>query len=137
MRESDQTTTLPQQFAQDSDALDTAQVTQPLTPSSGSETSGVDFFLSHYQATGGDQVMALELRLEQLGFVCWLDQKAASITKESMGLGVQSARVFLLFLSQGVLSRPFVLFEIKAALEQTKHIMLMHETDSRHGKPPG
>ena len=36
-----------------------------------------DFFLSHYQATGGDQVMTLELRLSHMGFVCWLDQKAS------------------------------------------------------------
>ena len=27
-----------------------------------------DFFLSHYQATGGDQVMSLELRLSVTGF---------------------------------------------------------------------
>ena len=94
----------------------------------------VDFFLSHYQATGGDQVMTLELRLEQLGFVCWLDQKAVSITKDSMEAGVKSARVFLIFLSRGVLSRPFCLFEIKTALVATKQIMLMHETDSRHGQ---
>ena len=36
-----------------------------------------DFFLSHYQATGGDQVMTLELRLSHMGFVCWLDQKVS------------------------------------------------------------
>ena len=88
-----------------------------------------DFFLSHYQATGGDQVMTLELRLSNMGYECWLDQKADSITKESMRAGVADSRVFLLFLSQGVLERPFCLFEIATAMEMSKNIMLMHETD--------
>ena len=69
-----------------------------------------DFFLSHFQATGGDQVMALELRLSVMGFDCWLDQNAHTITKESMAAGVTSSTVFLLFLSKGVLSRPFCIF---------------------------
>jgi hypothetical protein len=29
------------------------------------------FFLSHYQATGGDQTNAIYLELRQLGFACW------------------------------------------------------------------
>ena len=90
-----------------------------------------DFFLSHYQATGGDQVMSLELRLTSMGYTCWLDQKAATITKESMQTGVSESRVFLLFLSEGVLTRPFCLFEIETAMTMQKK-MLMHETDSRH-----
>ena len=39
-----------------------------------------DFFLSHYQATGGDQVATLELRLQQKGFSCWVVQMAEEIT---------------------------------------------------------
>ena len=92
-----------------------------------------DFFLSHYQATGGDQVMALELKLSGMGYNCWLDQNAATITKDAMQAGVRSSRIFLLFLSAGVLTRPFCLFEIQTALGFQKRIMLMHETDSRHG----
>ena len=80
------------------------------------------------------QVMTLELRLSAMGFDCWLDQNAAKITKESMKLGVASSRVFLIFLSEGVLTRPFCLFEIETALEMKKPVTLMHETDGRHGK---
>ena len=69
-----------------------------------------------------------------MGFDCWLDQNAATITKESMKLGVASSQVFLIFLSEGVLTRPFCLFEIETALEMKKPLMLMHETDRRHGK---
>ena len=102
-----------------------------------------DFFLSHYQSTGGDQVMTLELRLSAMGFHCWLDQNAATITKESMKVGVKDSKVlvkyvsriactkvFLLFLSQGVLTRPFCLFEIQTAMGEQKALMLMHETDA-------
>ena len=78
--------------------------------------------------------MTLELRLTSMGFNCWLDQNAAKITKESMKLGVASSRVFLIFLSEGVLTRPFCLFEIETALEMKKSLTLMHETDGRHGK---
>jgi hypothetical protein len=38
-----------------------------------------------------------------------------------------------LFLSQGVLTRPFCLFEIKTAMQRSKKMVLMHETDARHG----
>ena len=54
--------------------------------------------------------MTLELRLSAMGFDCWYDQKATTITKESMAAGVVSATVFLLLLSKGVLTRPFCLF---------------------------
>ena len=81
--------------------------------------------------------MTLELRLTSMGFNCWLDQNAAKITKESMKLGVASSRVFLIFLSEGVLTRPFCLFEIETALEMKKPLTLMHETDGRHGKALG
>ena len=77
--------------------------------------------------------MALELRLSSMGYRCWLDQKAETITKESMQAGVEASKVFLLFLSRGVLSRPFCLFEIRTALTGQKKILLMHETDERHG----
>ena len=77
--------------------------------------------------------MTLELRLEALGFDCWLDQKADVINKASMAAGVQNSEVFLLFLSEGVLSRPFCIFEIETALSLGKKIVLMHETDGRHG----
>ena len=77
--------------------------------------------------------MTLELRLSAIGFECWLDQTAKSITKESMRDGVEASKVFLLFLSRDVLTRPFCVYEIKTALTLQKRVMLMHETDGRHG----
>ena len=40
---------------------------------------------------------------------------------------------FLLFLSRGVLTRPFCIFEIKTAMQRSKKMVLLHETDDRHG----
>ena len=41
------------------------------------------FFLSHYQATGGDQVDSLCAQLEKRGFRCWYDNKMKQLTKDS------------------------------------------------------
>ena len=65
------------------------------------------FFLSHCQSTGGDQTNAIYLELRQLGFACWYDNRADDLTKEGMRQGIVHAAAFLLFLSKGVLDRPF------------------------------
>ena len=58
-------------------------------------TAWYHFFWSHYQSTGGDQVMPLELQLSGMGFECWLDQKASTITKASMEAGVDASHVLI------------------------------------------
>ena len=63
---------------------------------------------SHFQATGSDQVATLELELQRLGFRSWYDNKASDLTKAGMKDGVSKTGCFLLFLSTGVLARPFV-----------------------------
>ena len=73
----------------------------------------------------------MELQLSRMGFECWLDQNATTITKESMRAGIVASRVFLLFLSQGVLSRPFCIFEAETAMALQKKMVLVHETDAR------
>jgi hypothetical protein len=88
------------------------------------------FFLSHCQATGGDQTNAIYLELQQLGFSCWYkplksacslffsicfcsppshryDNRATDLTKDGMRHGIEGAAAFLLFLSEGTLDRPF------------------------------
>jgi hypothetical protein len=69
--------------------------------------SHTHFFLSHCQSTGGDQVNAIYLELQKLGFICWYDNRATDLTKEGMSKGIVHAAAFLLFLSKGVLERPF------------------------------
>ena len=57
----------------------------------------------------------------------------ASLTKSDMEVGVQASAKFLLFLSEGVLSREYVQFEVRTALDAEKQVLLLHEADARHG----
>ena len=50
-----------------------------------------------------------------------------------MRRGIQQAAAFLLFLSEGVLERPFCQFEIREAMALKKPMMLIHESDPRFG----
>jgi hypothetical protein len=45
--------------------------------------------------------------MERLGFAVWYDNRASDLTKEGMREGIVQAAAFLLFLSDGVLERPF------------------------------
>ena len=65
------------------------------------------FFLSHCQSTGGDQTNAIYLELRQLGFACWYDNRADDLTKEGMRQGIVNSGAFIVFLSAGILARPF------------------------------
>ena len=53
------------------------------------------------------QVDALQQELERRGFSCWYDNKMQNLTKEAMAEGVRESSFVILFLSQGVLERPF------------------------------
>ena len=92
------------------------------------------FFLSHYQQTGGDQCAVLSSKLKEKGLKVWYDNEMKKLTAEGMKDGVCHAAVFVLFMSKGVFSRPFVQLEIKEALRVGKPILLLHEIDERHGK---
>ena len=48
--------------------------------------------------------------------------------------GVERSENFVLFLSAGVESRPFVHLELRHALALKKKVILVHEEDERHGK---
>ena len=56
------------------------------------------------------------------------------LTTEAMGKGVAQSDIFLLFLSAGVLSRPFVQYELRQAKSLNKRIVTVYETDERHGR---
>jgi hypothetical protein len=107
--------------------------------------------------SGGNQANAIYLEMERLGFAVWYDNRASDLTKEGMREGIVQAAAFLLFLSDGVLERPFcesvlcrynmVLpnrfcvepvttvgqFEIREALALKKPMVLVHESDPRFG----
>ena len=56
----------------------------------------------------------------------WYDNRADDLTKEGMLKGIKRAAAFVLFLSQGVLERPYCQLEIRHALELNKPIVLLH-----------
>eukprot|EP00935_MAST-01C_sp_MAST-1C-sp1_P000028 g28.t1 len=79
--------------------------------------------------------LAIYLELERMGFSVWYDNRADDLTKEGMRRGIINSGAFILFLSAGVLSRPFCgcQFEIRTAIAHKKTIVLIHESDARHG----
>merc|ERR1719262_1912214 len=111
-----------------------------MLPASGAKRKGRElppgcefhFFLSHYQASGGDQVDALQQELERRAFRCWYDNKMERLTKDAMAEGVQQSAFLILFLSEGVLTRPYVQFELEEAKKTGKQVLLVHEQDPRH-----
>ena len=59
---------------------------------------------------------AIYLELERMGFKVWYDNRADDLTKEGMLKGIEEASAFVLFLSEGVLQRPYCQMEIRHAL---------------------
>ena len=66
------------------------------------ETEKWHFFLSHCQATGGNQANVLCLELQKRGYKVWYDNTMTLINKNGMCDGVRGSAVFLLFMSEGV-----------------------------------
>ena len=64
--------------------------------------------------------------LERMGFKAWYDNRADDLTKEGMLKGIEEAAAFVLFLSPGVLQRPYCQMEIRHALALGKRIVLIH-----------
>ena len=87
------------------------------------------FFLSQHQAEAADVAAVLDLQMKIRGYKCWYDQDTMHITTMGMLDGIRSSAVFLLILTKGVMKRPFVLFELRAAIHLGKPIQLLHEAD--------
>lgn len=65
----------------------------------------------------------------------WLDQDERSKSEEGMMAGVEHSQFFVLFLSQSVFARFYCKKEIRLALKLGKRLVLVRETDTRHGAP--
>ena len=61
-----------------------------------------------------------------MGFKAWYDNRASDLTKEGMLKGIEQAAAFVLFLSTGVLERPYCQMEIRHALALKKPMVLLH-----------
>ena len=65
----------------------------------------------------------------------WYDNRADDLTKEGMLKGIEQAAAFVLFLSQGVLERPYCQLEIRHAMALKKPVVLLHG-ESEHQMSP-
>ena len=72
------------------------------------------------------QANAIYLELTIRGFKAWYDNRADDLTKEGMLKGIEEAAAFVLFLSPGVLQRPYCQMEIRHALALGKPVVLLH-----------
>eukprot|EP00808_Paulinella_micropora_P009384 g54729.t1 len=97
----------------------------------GSQRMKKHVFISHMQAEASGDVGTLALLLEMHGASVWRDMSAKDLTEEGMRQGVADCDVFILFLTNAVLSRPFCLKEISWALEFGKPFVVVLETDVR------
>jgi WD40 repeat protein len=105
-------------------AARTAALVAQYAAASSAADRGLPFcaFLSHAQATAGDEALVLREALASLGARAWYDQDNEP-TLEGMRRGVASAGVFVLVLSAGALARTAVRLEARAALEREKPIV--------------
>jgi hypothetical protein len=62
-----------------------------------------------------------------ISFYFLADNRASELTKEGMLKGIEQAAAFILFLSIGVLQRPYCQMEIRHAMALKKPIVLLHE----------
>ena len=69
--------------------------------------------------------------LETMGIHGWRDMNQDDLTESGMRQGVYDSDVFVLFLTNSVLSRPYCLMEVKWAIEFGKPILIVVEQEER------
>eukprot|EP00750_Incisomonas_marina_P013427 INCI17318.4.p1 GENE.INCI17318.4~~INCI17318.4.p1 ORF type:complete len:1643 (-),score=275.14 INCI17318.4:498-5267(-) len=89
------------------------------------------YFISHMQAEASGDCGTLFHLLTGMGLKCWRDMNQANITEDAMRQGVYDADVFILFLTNSVLSRRFCLMEIGWAIQFQKPILVVQEQEER------
>ena len=70
--------------------------------------------------------MPLSVPVRTLAPPLQYDNRADDLTKEGMLKGIEQAAAFILFLSSGVLERPYCQLEIRHAMALKKPIVLLH-----------
>jgi len=98
---------------------------------------GVDIFLSHLQRNGQDAIIAMQLYLKQAkpGIRTFIDLEVDMQGDLSKTLhdAVQNCSAFLFFITDGILDSKWCAQEIRWAVQFQKNIILVRETDERHG----
>ena len=92
-----------------------------------------DVFITHAQATGADQCAMLARLLEARGLKVWYDMQAEDLTLGGMEDGVRRSRNILVFMSDGIMSRPCCQQEQRWAQAYGCTFIGVKEDDARHG----
>jgi hypothetical protein len=88
-------------------------------------------FISHMQIESSGNVGTMFFMLGEMGCHAWRDMNQIDITTAAMKQGVLDSDVFVLFLTNAVLTRPFCLKEIGWALDANKPIVIVAEEEER------
>jgi hypothetical protein len=88
-------------------------------------------FISHAQKEASGDAATMFFLFEQMGVHGWRDMNQTDLTEEGMRRGVYDSDVFILFLTNSYLSRPFCLAEVTFALEFGKPIIIITEEEER------
>eukprot|EP00930_Biecheleria_cincta_P058612 TRINITY_DN4441_c0_g1_i2.p1 TRINITY_DN4441_c0_g1~~TRINITY_DN4441_c0_g1_i2.p1 ORF type:complete len:607 (-),score=85.86 TRINITY_DN4441_c0_g1_i2:40-1860(-) len=109
---------------------------QPIAPhiSDGSTGYKYDLFLSHKQSEAQDAVATLSFNLKQArsDIRFWLDLEQDP-TEQGMYKGVRDSKCFLFYCTENIVFSKYCLLELGWAVELDKPIILVAETDPRHG----
>ena len=65
------------------------------------------------------------------------DNRADDLTKEGMLKGIEESAAFVVFLSTGILERPYCQLEIRHALALKKPVVLLHGESEMHARSCG
>lgn len=98
--------------------------------------SGMSYacFLSHYKVQAGAEARYLKDSLDQmLGCPVYLDSSNLADLRSLFDEGVRGSEVLVLLLSEGLLTRPWCLLEIREAMRLKKPIVLLHLKGPAHG----
>eukprot|EP01045_Picozoa_sp_COSAG04_P022290 COSAG04_NODE_2498_length_4007_cov_2.461361_1_plen_336_part_00 len=91
-----------------------------------------DIFINHAQASGQDQCKTLYHMLTAAGLKVWYDMQAQDLTAQGMEEGVSQSRNVLIFLSDGIMARPFCNAEQRWAKQYNCKLIGVVEKDTRH-----
>jgi len=89
------------------------------------------FFLSHHQQMGSYQVKIIHEEMKKRKLSCWRDAAQLRRKAADMVRGVRKSEVYLIYLTQGCLLRPYVLLEARTALLLGKPCVALREDDDR------
>ena len=91
-----------------------------------------DFFLSHAQATGGDQMQNMQQRLKSQGKEVWYDNAMQDRSTAAMEEGVKCSRCVVLFLTADVTAAPSAETQPQGALGALARVAKFEQATMRH-----